>query len=542
MSTLDWTILALYMLGMIGLSIYLSRGQENQADYYVGGRNLPWWAIGLSTMATQSSAISFISIPAFVALKPGGGLSILQYEFVLPLSMIFVMVLLMPYFRRLQLISIYEYLEIRYSPGTRTLLASLFLLSRGLATGFGLYAIGLVLAVALGVDPALTCLLLGVVTLIYDTIGGMKAVVYSDVLQMIILLGGIATTCTYALTLAGGWNSALHSLGADRLQAVDFTHWGLGDGHEYNFWALVLGGFFLYASYYGCDQTQAQRQLSAPNLKDTRRSLMFNGTFRFPLVLLYSLMGISVGAALTGSAEFQALMQPYLESRRYDYMLPVFIMHFLPDGVRALILSAILAAAMSSLDSALNSLSACSMRDFYERYFDRSQSPNPKKYLLWSKLTTVAWGTVVTLSAMALTRAEGLRTVIEAINQVGSFFYGPILAAFVLGATTRTITARAICLGILGGILGNAWLAFSQPGVSWLWWNPAGFLLTSILAWVITRVAPGARPPQLPEAGVDWAQEKLWLPGYAAMLAYFVGMVLLAWGLPYFLGVERGGL
>lgn len=538
MNTLDWSIVLIYMAGMIAMSVYLSRGQENQADYYVGGRNLPWWAIGLSTMATQSSAISFISIPAFVALKPGGGLRILQNEFVLPLAMIFIMVLLMPYFRRLQLISIYEYLEVRFSPATRTLLASLFLFSRGLATGFGLYAIALVLSVAMQVDPAITCILLGVVTLIYDSIGGMKAVVYSDVLQMIILLGGIGVTSIYAVHMAGGVNPTLQALSVEQIQGVDFAHAGLGDGNEYNFWAMVIGGFFLYASYYGCDQTQAQRQLSAPNLADTRRSLIFNGYFRFPLVLLYAVMGVSVGAALANSAEFQMLMQPYIESKRYDYMLPVFIMNFLPHGVRALILSAILAAAMSSLDSALNSLSACTMRDFYERHFP--DSGNPKRYLLWSKLTTVAWGLAVTLSAVALTRTEGLRTVIEAINQVGSFFYGPILAAFVLGVTTRKVTARAVCLGILAGVLVNAYLFRYQPGVSWLWWNPAGFFSAVLLALLVTRLIPGQAPPVLPEAGVDWPLERDWVKTYLWLVAYFVFMVGVSWAIPGLLGMGRG--
>ena len=179
MNLLDWSIVCLYLAGMILFSVYLSRGQKEQADYYVGGRALPWWAVGLSTMATQTSAISFISVPAFVALREGGGLTWLQYEFAVPLAIIFVMICLIPFFRRLRLISVYEYLEMRYGPGTRSLLAGVFLLSRGLATGVAVYASAIVLAVCMGTDLWLMILLIGVVTLIYDAIGGMKAVVYN---------------------------------------------------------------------------------------------------------------------------------------------------------------------------------------------------------------------------------------------------------------------------------------------------------------------------------------------------------------------------
>jgi len=295
MTSSDWTIVILYAAAMIGLSLFLSRGQRFQEDYYVGGRNLPWWAIGLSTMATQTSAISFISISAFVALKPGGGLTWLQYELAVPLAMIGVAMLLLPFFRRLGLISVYEYLEHRFGSSVRYLLSAVFLLSRALGTGVGLYASGLVLAVILDLELWITILTMGLITLIYDTIGGIKGVVYSDVVQSVILLAGIFITIGFALEHLDGMGSVLALIPAERWQALD-PAWGLFGESAAPFWGFLVGGLFLYMSYYGADQSQVQRELSASSVADTRRSLYLNGFARFPLTLGYVIMGLTLGA------------------------------------------------------------------------------------------------------------------------------------------------------------------------------------------------------------------------------------------------------
>ena len=294
MSGLDWAILAGYMAGMVGLSMYLSRGQETEDDYYVGGRNLPWWAVGISTMATQASAVSFVSVPAFVAITDGGGIAMLQSELAVPLAMIFVMVFLIPFFRDLKLISVYEYLEMRFDRPTRQVMSGIFLLSRGLATGVVLYASGVVLQVCLGIDIWICMLVLGVVTIIYDTLGGMAAVVYSDVIQMFILVGGLVFCIYLSIDDVGGFGEMLAATDASRLVALK-NHHGIGDGSVYPFWGLLFGGFFLYVSYYGVDQSQAQRELSAPTTRDTKLSLVFNGLARFPLTMLTSSWGWRLG-------------------------------------------------------------------------------------------------------------------------------------------------------------------------------------------------------------------------------------------------------
>ena len=287
MNFLDWFIILVYLSAMIGLSIYLGKGQSNEEDYFVGGRKLSWWSVGISTMATQTSAISFISIPAFVALKEGGGLTWLQYELAVPLAIILVMVFLIPFFRKLKLVSVYEYLEWRFSSSVRYLVSGIFLISRGLATGVGVYASGIVLSVCLGIPLWLTILIIGVVTVIYDTIGGI-----TDVVQMGILLSGIVVCIVYAAGIVGGLDDVWVAFPETRRIAIDSSSGLKGAGASVPFWAFLFGGIFLYTSYYGTDQSQVQRELSAATTADTKKSLLLNGFARFPLTALYVLLGM----------------------------------------------------------------------------------------------------------------------------------------------------------------------------------------------------------------------------------------------------------
>ena len=533
MTYLEWGIIAIYMGSMIALSVFLGRGQKNKDDYYVGGRNLPWWAVGISTMATQSGAISFISIPAFVALKEGGGLRVVQYEFAVPLAVIFVMIFFMPLFGMLKLITVYEYLEMRFNSAARNFLSAVFLLSRGLATGVGLYAVALVLSLILNISLIATIVLIGIITLIYDTIGGMKAVVYSDVVQLAVMLSGIGICCYYAMDLAGGWQAALGALSSERLVTIDFRHTGLGDGQDTNFWALLFGGFFLYASYYGCDQSQMQRELSAPTLADAKYSLFFNGICRFPLISLYIVMGVLVGGALASTPVFQDRMQVWMAQGKPDYMIPVFILKFVPSGLRALIFAAILAAAMSSLDSGLNSLSAATMRDFYGKY---ARAGTERQFLVWSKITTVLWGIFMMAVAIGITFLKSPGTILELINKTGSLFYGSILATFFLGVAVRRVAPRSVIAGIVAGVVCNVLLAVFAPDVSWWWWNAFGFATTVVVSLFLSRFE--SEPPPEKTKGLVlwesdvWQKERSWFPRYAILVGYFLFVLAASAALP----------
>jgi SSS family transporter len=327
MNALDWVIILTYLSGMIGLSVYLGKSQSSEEDYFVGGRKLSWWSVGMSTMATQTSAISFISIPAFVALKEGGGLTWLQYELAVPLAIILVMVFLIPFFRKLKLVSVYEYLEWRYDPSVRYLVSLVFLVSRGLSTGVGVYASGIVLAVCLGIPLWLTIVIIGVVTVIYDTIGGITAVVYSDVIQMVILVGGIIICIIYAEEMVGGPADVWAAFPEVRRIAIDPATGLGGSGDSVPFWAFLIGGIFLYTSYYGTDQSQVQRELSAATTADTKKSLLLNGFARFPLTALYVILGVVMLAVYQNSPELRSQV-PY---DKPDYLVPQFICNPYPS-------------------------------------------------------------------------------------------------------------------------------------------------------------------------------------------------------------------
>ncbi|MCC7259666.1 MAG: sodium/solute symporter, partial [Alphaproteobacteria bacterium] len=506
MTIIDWSIVAFYMLAMVALGYYLSKRQESHEDYYVSGRKLSWWTIGISTMATQSSAISFISIPAFVAMKPNGGIQWLQWELAVPIAMILVASIFVPMFRRLELVSVYEYLEMRFDARVRKFISGVFLLSRGLGGGIGLYAVAIIISASLDLSIVVTILMMGITVTIYDTLGGMTAVVYSDVVQMVILLAGLYICIGVVISEVGGLDAMIASLPAERWQALDFS----GDS-SVPFWPCLLGGIFLYASYYGTDQTQVQRELAARSMKDAKLCIIFNGFARFPLVASYILLGIAAGALFQHSPELQAAVP----ADKLDYLIPKLLLLHIPEGWRAVIFSAILAAAMSSMDSTINSLSAATMRDFVER----GRTIERKKHLLFSKLTTVGWGAMLMLFAIFVGNISD--TIIESINMIGSAFYGPILAAFALGILSPRITGNGVIAGVLAGVGLNVYLWIGQPDLYWAWWNLTGFVAAWVVAFGVSMAQPLVDPAHtlvytLKGSGL-LAEERKWLGTYAVL-------------------------
>jgi SSS family solute:Na+ symporter len=528
-------VISVYFVALIGMSVYLGRGQANQEDYYVGGRNMPWWAVGISTMATQTSAISFISIPAFVGLKPGGGLTWLQYELAVPLAMIAASILLLPFFRKLELISVYEYLELRFGPSIRYLISGVFLVSRALGTAVGLYASAIILTVMLDLPLSVTILMMGVFTVIYDTIGGIKAVIYSDVVQTVILLAGILLCIGFALAHLGGLDEVWQQIPGERLRSIDPSS-GIGDGSATPFWGFLVGGLFLYISYYGVDQSQVQRELSASTMDGTRRSLVFNGFARFPLTLLYVLLGLVLGATYLSSSD----LQQQVPVGYMDFLVPVFILQHLPEGVRGVLVAALLAAAMSSLDSALNSLSAASMRDFVEKKWNLSV----RGTLIMSRVTTVFWGVVITGFAFVVGNIS--ETVIESINKIGSTFYGPILAAFLAGVLSRRATTIGVFIGVLFGVGVNLYHWFLFPETFWMWWNLFG-LIGAVAATMLVSIAM----PMIEEKKIRqytlvgsgfFQQQKFWFRSHTLLLVYFFLMLAFMLGLDYLAAIHNGSM
>ena len=465
-----------YLAAVIAMSWAFARRQRTGEDYFLAGRRMGGGVLAASLVANQASAVSLVGAPAFVALREGGGLVWLQYELALPLAMLLVIAVLLPALRSVPGSSIYAYAEARFGRPTRRALAGAFLLARGLALGVVLYASALVVAQALGWPVEAALLLVGVFSVAYTGLGGIVADIWSDVLQLMLLWGGTFVCGFYVWAHAG--SGVLRAVPGERARTLVMGSAGLAGEGAFSFWPMLLGGLFLYASYYGCDQSQAQRLLTARDDRAARRALVLNGLLRFPLVLTYCGLGLLLAGLLQVDPAFAAAM----EGRPADSLVPVFLTGYLPPGLRGLLLAAILAAAMSSIDSTLNSLAAVTLEDVLGR--------PPERQGVWlARGTTLAWGLFAVVSGMAFARAG--TGVIELVNLIGSVFYGPVLAVFVLGVAAPAVGGRGALAGLAAGLLGNLLLARWAPGVSWLWWNPAGFLVAVAAALLVTskRVA-----------------------------------------------------
>ncbi len=519
---IDWIIIAVYLMGMIGLSVYLSRGQSNEEDYYLGGNDTGFFPIAISTMATQCSTNSILGAPAFVAFTLGGGLVWLQYEISLPLAMIVVMAFMLPFFRSLKIISVYNYLELRFGPETRMVLSVLFQFLRAFATGVTVYGISLVISYCTGVSFFWSVVGLGIITIIYDSIGGMKAVIYSDVIQMGVLFVSILLIIYMAISLLGGPADIMNFVSADRVNAIDFSHTGLGDGQNFSFWPMLFGGFFLYASYYGCDQTQVQRELSTKSIDDTNKSLFVNGILRFPLVLTYCFLGICIAAYVAKFPEFIDLLPKTDKGTpNYNMSVPIFVLKEFPVGIIGIFMVGLFSAAMSSLDSTINSLSATTIEDIIKKF----TTIDKKKELLYSKLLTVFWGILCVVFAFYVENIA--ESIIEAINKIGSLINGPILGVFLLGLLTKRCNQLGALLGFGCGFILNAILWVKAPEISWLWWNAIGFVVTFGVGFLVSFKNTDYPSEQLVwsrgaltklGSKVDWKKYYLLLAAYSVLI------------------------
>lgn len=484
-SPLDWLVITAYLILLLGLAFWLSRRQFNRDDYYVGGRTLGKWPVAISIMATQCSTNSILGAPAFVAFTAGGGLLWLQYELAVPLAMIVLILFIVPTFRRLKLISIYEYLETRFGTSTRILLSALFMFVRAFATAVTVYSIAIVIELISDIDFIFAVILLGAFTAIYDSLGGIKGVIYSDVIQMAILSLILIVVAILLTQDAGGIVSLWESFDEGKKPTLDFHGTGF-DGSTFAFWPMLLGGLFLYASYYGCDQSQTQRVLSTKHIEASNAALMLNGLLRFPVVALYCFIGVGIAVYAQNTPEFFSLLGSEDSNPNVNLAVPVYMMTQLPAGVVGLGLVALFAAAMSSLDSVLSSLSATSMEDFVRRFSARALRQNVEIWI--ARGLTLFWGSLTLCLAFFVD--DIAPTVLEAINKIGSLVNGPILGVFTLGLLTRKCHAFGANSGLILGFVVNLLLWLFAPHVSWLWWNLIGFVVTWITALVVSIAVP----------------------------------------------------
>jgi Na+/proline symporter len=557
MTVFDWLVFALYFGGVVGFAYYQSRKNVGVEGFFLANRRLHWGAIGLSVMATQASAITYIGTTGQAF---DDGMEFVQVYLAQPIAMVLLCVIFVPFFYRARVFTAYEYLERRFDAKTRSLTSFLFLLSRGLAAGIVLYAPAIVLSVIMGWDETITILIMAAVTIAYTIMGGITAVIWTDVIQMLMMFAGIgiALAVLFATLPSNVGVADVAYIGGIRemWKSIDLS-WD--PTNTYTIWSGLIGGLFLALAYFGTDQSQVQRYLTASSLKQSRLSLIFNAFVKVPMqvfilsigVLLYvfyhferpplvfNTAEVAVVQESPRAGEFQQLEAQHatahdlrrqatlelLDAREagrdlsalrgqiaaYDeelgrlrddskalvsevrgassndvnYVFPSYLITYVPAGLLGLLIAVIFAAAMSSLDSELTALSSATVIDFYRRYFKPKASD--AHYLWVSRLVTLAWG----LFAMVIALYAGqLGSLIEAVNQVGSLFYGSLLGVFLLAFLVRGATATGAFFGLLAG-MASVFLVSVLTDISWLWYNVVGAVSVVLIGALLSRAGPG---------------------------------------------------
>ncbi len=561
MNTLDFIVL----FGTLGLIViygtWKTRRSIDMQDYLRGGNTMRWGTIGLSVMATQASAITFLSTPGQAYED---GLRFVQNYFGLPLALVIISAVFIPIYYRLKVYTAYEYLESRFDMKTRVLSAFLFLVQRGLAAGITIYAPAIILSTILNWNLSFTILLVGILVIIYTVSGGSKAVSLTQKYQMAIIMTGMFIAFFILISLFPQEVSFIDSIRIagelGRINAVDFS---LDFSERYTFWSGITGGLFLAMSYFGTDQSQVARYLTGRSVRESRLGLMFNALVKVPMQFFILFVGVMVFVFyqfvqpplyFKENAVDQATIEKhreafneldkrhesvFLEKRRHlidlasaydennreliqektrivhslheesrsikseveglinssdpefdtddaDYVFITFIINYLPAGIVGLLLAVIFSAAMSSTSSELNALASTTVVDLYKRLFrpDREE----KHYVTASKVFTALWGILAIVFAFIAHQAENL---IEAVNIVGSIFYGTILGIFIAAFFIKSIKSTAIFIAALiaeGIVIVLHFLTlYNVITLGYLWYNVVGFGLTIVLGWLLSR-------------------------------------------------------
>ncbi len=471
---LDLAIIVLYLVGITLFGLRFRKKQRSLRDYFLADRDIPWWAIGLSIVAAETSTLTIISIPG---LAYDSNLAFLQVVLGYVIGRVIISFVLLPHYFRGDLYTAYQLIERRFGKSLRTLTASLFLLTRAAAEGVRVYAVSIVVSIALGTGEISSIAIITVLTLIYTFEGGLAAVIWTDVVQTVIYISGtLVGVFTILHLVPGGW-PAIHALAASagKLQVFDFTpdFW-----RPYTFWAGLIGGAFLTTASHGTDQLIVQRLLAARNERQSVTALLSSGVAIFFQFALFLMVGVMLWA-------YYGL--PSAAFGKADYIYPKFIVTRLPHGVSGLLIAAILAAAMSNLSAALNSLSSSSMMDFYLR---RHPHTDDRMQLRLSRISTFFWGLI--LFALAVLSLHKVARVIEVGLTIASIAYGALLGVFLLGVLTRRANQAGCMVGMLFGFCVELYLWLGTK-VPWTWYVAIGTLVTFGIGYG-TSLLIGERP------------------------------------------------
>jgi Na+/proline symporter len=563
MSILDWVVLFGTLGFIVVYGIWKTRGSQNIESYLKGDNDAKWWSIGISIMATQASAITFLSTPGQAYTD---GMGFIQFYFGLPIAMIILSVTFVPIFYRLKVFTAYEYLETRFDLKTRTLGAMLFLVQRGLAAGITIYAPSIILSTLLDWNLTLTNILIGALVVMYTVSGGTRAVTQTQKQQMAVMMGGMIIAGFMVVSMLPNgidFSDALNVAGKmGKLNVVNFD-FDLND--KYNFWSGITAALFLFMSYFGTDQSQVQRYLTGRSIAESRLGLMMNGILKIPMQFIILFIGVMVfvfyqfnqppvffnkvekenmyqteyagemreleqqydDVFVEKEAKIQALVEasrsgdeshidiaqqgaldaqaksdgirnqvkdlvkknnPDAETNDKDYIFMSFVMDHLPAGLIGLLFAVIFSAAMSSTASELNALASTTTIDIYKRSINKKGSD--KHYLLSSKGFTFLWGLIAVIFA---TYASLFENLIQAVNLLGSLFYGTILGIFVVAFYVKYIKGNAVFIAALLAeacvvvihILNSKNIAPVYLKMSYLWYNVVGCILVILFGLII---------------------------------------------------------
>jgi Na+/proline symporter len=538
MRPLDWVVMFCWLAFLVSYGLWRGRGSTSTQQYMLAGNSMPWYAMGLSIMATQASAITFISTTAQAYVD---GMRFVQFYFGLPLAMVILSATAVPIFHRAKVYTAYEYLEHRFDAKTRLLVTIIFLISRGLGAGLALSAPAIVLSVVLRWPFGVTIMIMGGLVVLYTTTGGIKAVTWADVQQMAVILLALIAAFIVAIRMLPVDVSFLDAVklagAAGKLNAVTTTFdWN----DRYNIWSGLIGGMFLALAYFGTDQSQVQRYLTGKSIGQSRLGLLLNAMAKVPMQFFILFIGAMVFVVflfvrpplifhpvamerIQASPEYSAIATRYdkafdqrqaaarrivasdpaglqdfrsaqkdFDAARADavklagasdtnYIFLSFVTHYLPVGVVGLVIAVIFTAAMSAISGEINSLATVTVIDIYKRHMVRDGSDT--HYLAASRFATVFWGIYAVVFAST---ATGFGALIEAVNQVGSLFYGGMLGVFVLAFFVKRCTATGAFVGVLVGEA--AIFTTARFTSAFLWYNVVGCLVTVAVGWSISAI------------------------------------------------------
>jgi Na+/proline symporter len=566
MSNLDWFVLIFTLASIVTYGIWKTRGAKDLQSYLKGNNDAKWWGIGISIMATQASAITFLSTPGQAYTD---GMRFIQFYFGLPIAMIILSVTFLPIFYKLKVYTAYEYLETRFDLKTRTLAAFLFLIQRGLATGITIYAPSIILSTLLNWNLTLTNIFIGLLVILYTVSGGTKAVTQTQKQQMAVMMGGMILAGILVINMLPNNISFLDAVNvAGKMGKLNLVNFDFDLDDRYNFWTGTTAALFLFLSYFGTDQSQVQRYLTGKSLAQSRLGLIMNGLLKIPMQLIILFIGVMVFVFYQFNTppiffnkvelnnikssnyseevnnlenEFKVLHDkktvdiyslldaqknedkgrvqelkrsvlsieskmheinnnvktiviknnPSAETNDKDYIFMSYVIDYLPTGIIGLLFAVMFCAAMSSTASELNALASTTTIDIYKRSIKKKE--NDRHYLMSSKYFTLLWGVLAILFATTASLFENL---IQAVNLLGSLFYGTILGIFVVAFYFKNVKSNAVFYCAIAAeimvvsihFLNHYQLAPNWLQMGYLWYNVVGCLLVILFATLTQKI------------------------------------------------------